>query len=241
METVNSLAGNTNTNSLRVEEAPDFFIEEDGNGGKYRVMNLDHPKWAKFEGMVELTPLKIPRGVTNPNTGIAPTRHESHITLSNFVDKKTKYFVGIPTGRDEKGKIIWSNISFKGTEWLDLSDRDQRRKFVIFLHSPFYKKSPNFQLSCKNVYDIVDREAQNEQFFVERNQRLEAGAVAARLRGEELTDMALALGFDPNTMTKSDLTRKVVEFAESSERDRKTGKTGSQMFWIFGRALHVLN
>lgn len=231
MNTSNYPTAGTNTGSRASEGvAEDYYIEIDGNNGKYKVMDLDHPKWAKSEGLVEITPLKFSKGLPNARTGIVPQRHENSASFGQINDITTGYIVGIPTGRNEKGEIIWRKQKFGGPEILNLANKEERRRFIIFKYSPIYIHSPNFLKGSKTEYGLNDREAQNEKFFAERTYRVKAGAIASSLRGEDLIEAALLIGLDPNTMTNSDVQRKVIEFAESNDKDKVTGKTGSQTF-----------
>lgn len=63
-----------------------------------------------------------------------------------------------------------------------------------------------------------------------RRSRISASEIAGNLVGESLRDMALALGFDPKSMSEDQLWMEVVKFAENTTKDRITGKTGSEMF-----------
>lgn len=196
---------------------------KDGNGFEHDVINLDHPDWAATTGMVEVFPKKLGKGINGA------VRHVNNPYWSVIRDKENGYFIGIVNGSNPKtGELTWDKLTITNTEVFDLSIPAQRRKFICFKYGPFYEGSPNLLVQSKTVYGITDHQKEAEDFLVTRRSRKKASEIAESLKGEELIDMAYALGFDPKVMTSEQLYVEVLKFAENETR--VNGKTGAQRF-----------
>lgn len=216
--------------SQEAKEGREYIIKKDGKGGEHKLINLAWEGHAPFTGIVEIIPLKIAKGYNNA------IRHQNEVKFSTFTDKVTGMRVGVPNpGYDKDGQLTFKRLSVSGAEFLDLAIRTDRERWICIKYSSFLKGSPNFLMSSKTVYEAVDKERDNKNYFLARKLRIKAGEIAGTLWGEELIDMGLALGFDPKTMSTDTLSRLVIEFAENAEKDRVTRKTGSERFMeIYG-------
>jgi len=212
-----------NSGNKVAEEGVEYITITDGNGGKLKIMNLEHEMYAPREGIVELVPLKIARGLNNA------IRHQNEVRFGAITDRATGWIIGIPIPGYKKDKSIGFEIMVvNSAEFLDLSIPKQRLKWICIKNGPFMKDSPNFVPSSKTVYLAVDREKQANEFKINRRVRRKASEIAESLVGEELNDMAIALGFDPKIYSSEGLWMEVVKFAENE--NKVNGKTGGQRF-----------
>lgn len=210
--------------SQDAKEGREYIVIKDGRGGEHKAINFDWEGHAPKTGIVEVIPLKFAKGYNNA------VRHHNEVTFGRNTDKKQGYIIGAPQAFDKDGFITWKRFTLRGAEFLDLSVRAEREKWICIKYGPFLKGSPNFINSSKTVYEAVDKEREANSFKLSRRSRISASEIAGNLVGESLKDMALAIGFDPKSMSEDQLWMEVVKFAENTTKDRITGKTGSDMF-----------
>lgn len=205
----------------------DYITYKNHEGFPFKVINFDNPKYAPKEGIVELYPIKKAKGVAGPN-GI-PHRHKADLSFTVCTDKAQMFFVGIPNGFDrESGDLKFQKLRFNDVEILDLSVESQRRKFIVFKYSTFFVDSPNYALSQKTTYGLVDKAKEADLFFANRKIKRKAAEIAEALVGELLEETALALGIDPKMYSPTQLSKAVIEYAE--DMNKVDGKTGAQRF-----------
>lgn len=213
----------TETNSSQVaKEGREYKIIKDGKGGEHKVINFDWEGYAPREGMVELVPLKFAKGYDNA------IRHQNEASMSRMPDKKTGMINGIPSGFDKDGFILYKRLTVRGAEFLDLSDDNQRKKWICIKLGPFLKGSPNFQTQSKTVYESVDKEKQAVEFFKHRKLKRKATEIAESLHGQELIEVAIMIGKDPKQYSTTMLEMEVINFADNPEKIN--GKTGAERF-----------
>lgn len=222
---MNNLNPMTETNaSQEAKEGREYKVIKDGRGGEHRVINFDWEGHAPKKGLVEVIPLKMAKGYNNA------VRHQNEVNFSRYINRNGEYHVGVATGFDRDGFITWKRFTVRGAEFLDLSIKADREKWICMKYAPFMKGSPNFLNSTKTVYEAVDKEREANNFIMARRVRIKASEIAGSLVGEELSDMALALGLDPKSMSPDALWVEVVKYAENTIKDRATGKTGAETF-----------
>ena len=222
-----TLTADVNT-SQRAKEVADTIILKDRNGYEHTVINMDNPKYAPFEGIVELVPIKFAKGVVGQN-GTTPFRHKAEVAWSVVTDKETQMKIGISSGFDPKtGEIRWQKQVLRDVEFLDLSIPAQRRKYICIKYGPFLQGSPNFVHSSKTVYREVDKEKEASQYLLNRRRKADANKIADSLYGEELKEIGLLLGFDPKFMSETTLQVEVIKYVDSETK--VNGKTGAERF-----------
>lgn len=213
-----------NTGAEAAKEGVEYVILKDGNGTENKLLNLDHIMYAPKEGIVELEPTKVSKYIGGAD------RNMADVTLKVIRDKNTGYLIGIPLTVDPKTKnIIWERINLKGREVFDLSIPDQRMKWICIKNSYFYINSPNLHKGCRLVYRANDKEESNKIYELTRRIRRKATDIADTLEGEELEEMAMMIGLDPNLMSKASLFTEVSKFVENPNR-MEGGKTGAEIF-----------
>ncbi len=213
----------TETNSSRMaKEGREYKTIKDGKGGEHRVINFDWEGYAPREGVVELVPLKFAKGYANA------VRHQNEASMSRIPDKKNGVIIGIPSGFDKDGFILYKRLTVRGAEFLDLSDENQRKKWICIKLGPFMKGSPNFQTQSKTIYEAVDKEKQAVDFHKNRKLKRKAGEIAESLHGEELVEVATMIGLDPKQYSTTMLEMEVIKFAENPEK--VNGKSGAERF-----------
>ena len=219
-----NLSTKQNTGTRVAEEGVEFVTVTDGNGGKMQIMNIEHEMYAPREGIVEVTPLKLAKGMNGA------VRHKNEVMFRSIRDKATGWIIGVPMpGYHGKEKtILFEPFKISTTEFFDLSIPKQRLKWICVKNSSFLKGSPNFLSSTKTVYEAVDRERQADQAKINRKSRRKAVDIAESLVGDELIDMAIACGIDPKLFSARMLEEEVIKFAENPEK--VNGKNGSDRF-----------
>ncbi|MFA7287648.1 MAG: hypothetical protein WC055_02095 [Melioribacteraceae bacterium] len=213
-----------NSGGRTAKEGVEYITVTDGNGGDIKIMNIENEMYAPREGIIEIIPLKIAKGMGNA------IRHQNEVTFRCVRDKATGWLIGIPMpgyrGKDKS--IEFERFIIRGAEFLDLSIPKERLKWICIKYGPFLKGSPNFQTQSKTVYEAVDKEKQATEFFKNRKSKRKAGEIAESLHGEELLGMAMALGIDPKLYSTTQLEMEVIKFAENPEK--VNGKTGAERF-----------
>lgn len=220
-----TLATGNNAEFQELEEGVAFITKRDGNGGEIQVINLDWPGWCPKEGIIELIPLKHAKGIGNV------TRHQNEASFKTTKDKRYGFIVGMPMpGYDKEKNIQFERITIRGVEFLDLSNKKDRYKWICIKNGPFLVSSPNLNSQSKTRYMQVDKEKEARDFKVNRTRRKKAGEIAEGLWGQELNEMAVALGFDPKIMSPEMLSMTVIKFVENETRDQISKKTGAEVF-----------
>ena len=210
------------------KEVADYVYIKDGHGYEHKVFNLDSPKYAPFEGIVELIPTKYSKGFAGVG-GSATFRHKPEITFRGYRDKATQALIGISIGVNQKTKDLeFQRITVQDVMFLDLSIPAERKKFICIKYSPFLEGSPNFNVTAKTTYKLVDKQKEADDFFAKRNTIKKAAEIAEGLVGEPLENFATALGFDPKLYSPTQLSMEVIKFAENTQK--VNGKTGAERF-----------
>ena len=224
----NSNLTEVTNSSQSAKEVSDTITLKDRNGYEHVVINMDNPKYAAFEGIVELIPTKYSKGITNAN-GSGSFRHKAQISWSVVKDRNSQMLIGVTNGFDPKtGEIRWQKQVVSDVEFLDLAIPAHRRKFICIKYGPFLETSPNFNSTSKTTYRMVDKEKEAVEYMVSRRKRASAAKIAEALQGEELAEFALLLGLDPKFMSPAQLYMDVLKYAED---DRKiNGKSGAERF-----------
>lgn len=222
-----NLTAEVNT-SQRAKEVADTVIITNRSGYGETVINMDSPKYAPFEGIVELIPVRQAKGVVGQN-GTVPFRHKAEVSWSVVTDKATQMKIGVHNGFDPKtGEIRWQKNVLRDIEFLDLSVPAQRRKYICIKYGPFLQGSPNFVNTSKTVYREVDKEKEASQFMLNRRRKQDAAKIADSLYGEELKEIGLLLGFDPKFMSETTLQMEVIRYVDNDAK--VNGKTGAERF-----------
>jgi hypothetical protein len=218
---------NETIKSGKVDTTSDYVEYTNHEGFPFRVINFDNPKYAPNEGIVELYPIKVAKGVQG-QAGI-PYRHKADVSFTVCTDKVGRFYVGIPSKFNRTtGDMEFQKLKFNDVEILDLSVEFQRKKFIVFKYSTFFVESPNFAPSIKTTYGLTDKQKETDMFFANRKTKRKASEIADSLVGEALEETALALGIDPKMYSPSALSKAVIEYAEDERRI--DGKTGAQRF-----------
>lgn len=219
-----NLSTEKNSGNRVPKEGVDYIVVTDGNGGEIKLLNLENPELAPFEGIVELVPLKFAKGFGNA------IRHQNEASFRCIRDKRTGWLIGIPLPgfQGKNREIQFERFTVRSAEFLDLSIPKDRLKWICIKNGPFLKGSPNFQSQSKTIYEAVDKERQATEFHANRRTKRKASEIAESLHGQELIDMAIALGLDPKILSTTQLEMEVIKFAENPNREN--GKTGAERF-----------
>lgn len=220
-----TLAMGENTENQVLEEGVAFITKRDGNGGEIQIINLNWDGWCPREGMVELTPLKFGKGLGNVN------RHQNEASFKTTKDKRYGFIIGIAMpgyGRDKE--IQFERISVKGVEFLDLSNKREREKWICIKLGPFLVGSPNVSSQSKTRYMCVDKEKESKDFRLNLRKKDEAYGIAKALVGTELIEMGVALGMDVKLVSEETLWMNIVKLVQNEVRDQITKKTGAEVF-----------
>lgn len=218
-----NLSTKKNSGNRVAEEGVDYITVTDGNGGDVKIMNIEHEMYAPREGIIEIVPLKVARGLNNA------IRHQNEVKFKVIRDRATGWLIGIPIPGYKKDKSIeFESFLIKSAEFLDLSVPKERLKWICIKNGPFLSGSPNFVNSSKTVYEAVDREKQVDDYEINKRAKRKASEIVDTLAGEDLIDMAIALGYDPKLYTPRTLFMEIDKFVENPAK--VNGKTGAARF-----------
>ena len=207
METLQvSVQGNTNSASKGSEDAPYFVEISDGFGVKIKVINFDNPNLAPFEGQVNLIPIKT------------TSRHENKVSLKKVYDRRNGVIIGIPTHINPDTKQ-WEflKIMLTDSESFDLANPEDRKKWIVLKHSQFVEGSPFASHNKREIsYRVEDKNKEAELFLQRRAVKRKAENIADGLFGENLINMARAIGFSAENVSVPVLHKEVIDFAEKN-------------------------
>jgi len=204
METFTSPVTNPSTRGTD-EGMKRYVIARDGNGNEIRHLNFDNPEVCPREGIIRLEPLR------KWDEGMA--RHKANLSFTITRDRKDNLIVGIPQEiNPDTRKWEYQRIRVKGPQTFDLSIKSQAEMWACIKLSPFIEGSPNLQ--DKPLYKVVDSQKQAQSFMQGLLVKRKAEDISIGLKGDQLTDMARALGISPEQNTAITLQAAVIQAAQ---------------------------
>lgn len=198
----------TNAGARSTDEGPKRYVRaRDGNGNEVRHINFNNKEMCPRVGIIRLEPLKT--------WGINEQRHKANISFRIVRDRADDIIVGIPLRVDPKTKEWeYERINLKGPETFDLSIEKEAKRWACIRLSPYLEGSPNLQ--DKPLYKVIDTQKQAQNFMESLVTKRKAEDISIGLSGEQLTDMARAIGISPEQNTEVTLKAAVIGYAQKN-------------------------
>jgi hypothetical protein len=190
----------------------DYIVWKGAEGSEYKYVNLYNDKYCKRSGIVEVEPMRYNKGIGGVN------KHDNYARIKRYRDKKTKLLWGLPLEYNDTMKsITHEEIIMEGKMMFDLSIEEDAFKFAIIKNSPYVEGSPNSD--GRPTFKIVDKEVKAETNINKRVLRQRAENIIAKLKYDELVEMARNFGVNVEAnRSLAMLTEEVYRVAEADPR-----------------------
>lgn len=194
---------NKNGGAVTEDQAELFTVVKDGYGLETKIANLDHPHWAPYEGVVKIEATKIDQSKTR-NTNIKTVN-----------DKATGAIFGILIGVDRITKDFnWQQINLTELGYFDLSDKIQRRRYIVLSRHSKMEGSPN-QVG-KPVFRIIDQEKKASNYIESVSARKRSIEIVDNLTFEQMVEIAPAFGIRPESNSEIMLRAEIMKIGYDS-------------------------
>lgn len=187
-----------------LKEGEDFILVARDKTGvdKIRVANLANEKYCKRHGLIELVAFQTSK------------KHDNWLRFGYIHDRDNDLYYGIPSGYDDKGKLIWKPIIVADDAVFDLTKTNDAEIWAVLRNhysvegSPFAKGKPK--------YKVYDKEKEANLFLAKDGLRRNAMEIARGLYGENLLEMCRAAGKDVESMSAPIMSMTIIDFADKN-------------------------
>lgn len=185
-----------------------YIILKDGNGMEYKFVNFNNPEICPRQGIVEIEALRDKN-----------FRKDSDFSLSigTPVDPDGVIWA-IPTGVNKAdGSFKFQRIMLKANTFFDRNIDNQAKMCAIVMHSQHVMGSP--LLKGRPKFKVRNKEEQAKKGLDKKKLSVDAYAIASKLFGDELRDIASTIGYPVDNQSETIISNQVTDYAFNSPED----------------------
>lgn len=175
---------------------------------EYKFINFNNPEICPRQGIVEIEALRDKN-----------FRKDSDFNLSIGTPVDTDGVIwAIPTGVNKAdGSFKFQRIILKASTFFDRSIENQAKMCAIVMHSQHTEGSP--LLKGRPKFKVRNKEEQAKKGLDKKRLAVDAYAIASKLYGEELRDIAATIGYPTDNQSETIISNQVTDYAFNSPQD----------------------